>query len=144
MTAKPVMSIIAAKAALDAVIALIGTGSHLIIYEGVQPATTLTADSGTVGATLTMTTPNSFGASTNITGDGLATATAAAIASATAANPITAGNFRIKTSDGTTIMQGNCSTANADLILNTVNILAGDVIAITSFKATLPCGDGVS
>jgi hypothetical protein len=144
MTALPVMSIIAAKAALDAATALIGSSGNLFIRSGAQPATTLTADSGTLGATLPLSA-TAFPASTSATANGLATATANAITSDTnAAAPITAQHFRIKTSGGTTIFQGNVGTSSADLILNTTTIAAGDTVAITSFKITLACGDGTS
>lgn len=144
MTAKPVMSILGAKAALDAVTALIGASATIKIYSGTQPATTLTARSGTLGATLTMSsTP--FGASTSGTSDGLATATANTITSETnAPNSITAGYFSLATSGSVCVMQGNCGTSSTDLTMNTTTITAGDTVAITSFKATIPCGDGVT
>lgn len=144
MALLPVMSIIAAKAALDAVTALIGASGNLFIRSGAQPATTLTADSGTLGATLPLSA-TAFPASTSATANGLATATANAITSDTnAPNSITAGHFRMKTSGGVTILQGNVGTSGADLNLNTTTITAGDTVAVTSFKATLPCGDGTS
>lgn len=144
MAVKPVMSIIAAKAALDAVTALLGAAATLKLYSGAQPATTLTARSGTLGATLTFGNP-AFGASTSVTADGKATGTANAIGSETnAPNPITAGYFSIASSAPTVILQGNVGTSGADLNLNTTTIIAGDTIAITSFKITLSCGDGVS
>lgn len=146
MTATPEMSIIAAKAALDATTALVnggGTGS-LFIRSGAMPATTLTADSGTLGATCVMSA-TAFAASTSLTTNGLATATANSIASETnAPNSITAGYFRIKSGGSTVIFQGTCGTSSADLIMNTTTITAGDTVAITSFKITLPCGDGSS
>ena len=86
-----------------------------------------------------------FPASTSATSDGLATATANAIVSDTnAANSITAGYFRIYSGTPTVIMQGNCGTSLADLIMNTTTITAGDTVACSSFKVTLPCGDGAS
>lgn len=146
MATLPVMSIIAAKAALDATTALVGSGPGILsIYSGAQPATTLTADSGTKLSTLTLSS-TAFPASTSTTANGLATATANAITSDTnAAATGTAGYFRLKTgTGGTTIYQGNVGTSGADLNLNTTSITAGDTIAITSFKITLPCGDGAS
>lgn len=138
------MSILAAKAALDAVTALIGASGNLFIRSGAQPATTLTADSGTLGATLPLSA-TAFPASTSATANGLATATANAITSDTnAAASITAGHFRIKTSGGTTILQGNVGTSGCDLNMNTTTIVAGDTVAVTSFKVTIPCGDGAS
>ncbi len=146
MAALPVMSIAGCKAALDTVTALVNTGGagSLFIRSGAQPATTLIADSGTLGATLGMSA-TAFPASTSATANGLATATANAISSETnAPNSITAQYFRIKNGAGTVIFQGNCGTSSSDLILNTTTITAGDTVACTSFKVTLPCGDGTS
>lgn len=146
MTATPVMSIAGAKASLDAVTTLVNTGGtgSLFIRSGSPPATTLTADSGTLGATLPMSA-TAFPASTSSTANGLATATANAITSDTnAAASITAGHFRIKNGSSVVIFQGTCGTATADLIMNTTTITAGDTVAVTSFKVTLPCGDGTS
>ena len=56
----------------------------------------------------------------------------------------TAGHFRVKNGSSVVIMQGTCGTSSADLIMNTTTITAGDTVAITSLKATLPCGDGAS
>jgi hypothetical protein len=146
MTTKPVMSIIAAKAALDAITALVNVGGagNLYIRSSTQEATTLTADAGTLGATLPLSA-TFCPASSSGTSDGLVTATANAITSDTnAAASITAAHFRIKSGGGTVILQGNVGTSGADLNLNTTTITAGDTVAITSFKITLPCGDGVS
>jgi len=145
MTTKPVMSVAACKAAMDAITALVTNVAHLYIRSGAQPATTLTADSGTLGATLTMnSTP--FPASTALTSNGIITATANSITSDTnAAASITAAHFRIKNnSDVATILQGNVGTSGCDLNLNTTTITAGDTVAVTSLLLTLPCGDGVS
>jgi hypothetical protein len=144
MALLPVMSIIACKAALDAVTAKVTASATIKLYTGAQPATTLTARSGTLLSTLVMNaTP--FPASTSLTGNGLATATANAIASDTnAAATGTAGYFSVATTAPLTILQGNVGTASADMILNTTTINAGDTVAITSFLITLPCGDGSS
>lgn len=145
MTTKPVMSMLAAKAALNAAMALVTNASTLNIYTGAQPATTLTSASGTLlsdGCTFPSTP---FGAASSGTSDGNATSTAGTIASDTnAANTGTAGYFRVVTTAPVVILQGNVGTSGADLNLNTTSITAGDTIAITSFKTTLQCGDGVS
>lgn len=146
MTTKPVMSVVAAKAALDATTALVNVGGtgNLFIRSGAQPAATLTADSGTLLSTLPMSA-TAFPASTSLTTNGIITATANAITTDTnAAASGTAGHFRIKSGGGTVIYQGNVGTSGADLNLNTTTINAGDTISITSFLVTLPCGDGVS
>lgn len=144
MTVKPVMSILGAKTALNAVLALVTASSTLKLYSGSQPATTLTARSGTLLGTLTFgATP--FAAATSATANGLATAAANAIASETnAPSGGTAGYFSVATTAPVVILQGNAGTSATDLILNTTTILAGDSIAVTSFLVTLPCGDGTS
>lgn len=144
MALLPVCSIIGAKAALDALTALVTSTSTLIIRSGAQPATTLTAASGTLGCTLTFSA-TAFPASTSATSNGLATATANAITSDTnAAASITAGYFRVLSAASVVILQGNVGTASTDMVLNTTTITAGDTVACTSFKITLPCGDGTS
>lgn len=140
------MSITAAKAALDATTALIGSGPGIIsLYTGSAPTKTTDADTGTKLCTLTLSA-TAFPASTSATSNGLATATANSITSDTnAAASGTAGYFRLKTgTGGTTIYEGNVGTSGADLNMNTTTITAGDTVAITSFLATLPCGDGAS
>lgn len=145
MATKPVMSILGCKTALNALTALVTAAATIPIYSGAQPATTLTGASGTLlSSGLTMgATP--FGAATNVTGNGLATATANAIASDTnAAATGIAGYFRVNTTTPTTILQGNVGTSGADMNLNTTSINAGDTVAITAFTITLPCGDSTS
>jgi hypothetical protein len=145
MALLPVMSIIGAKAALDALTALVTASATIKLYTGAQPATTLTARSGSLVSTLTMNaTP--FPASTSATSNGLATATANAITSDSSAtgNATPVGYFSVATTAPVTILQGNIGTSGADMNLNTTTIVAGDTVAITSFKITLPCGDGTS
>ena len=145
MATLPVMSIIACKAGLDAVTALVTASATIRIASGAQPATTLTADSGTQLSTALAFGATPFPASTSATANGLATATANAIASDTnAAATGTAGYFRVRTTAPVVILQGNVGTSGADMNLNTTTINAGDTVAITSFKITLPCGDGTS
>ena len=146
MALLPVMSILRAKDALDNITGSLGSGPAILsLYTGAQPATTLTADSGTKLCTLTMSA-TAFANSTNLTSNGLATATANAISSDTnAANSGTAGYFRMKTgTGGTTILQGNVGTSGCDLNMNTTTINAADTVACSSFLVTLPCGDGSS
>jgi hypothetical protein len=145
MTTKPVMSMLAAKAALNAATALVTASATLNIYSGAQPATTLTSRSGTLlsdGCTFPSTP---FGAASSGTSDGNATSAAGTIGSDTnAAATGTAGYFDIATTAPVVIFQGNVGTSGADLNLNTTSITAGDTVAITSFKITMQCGDGVS
>lgn len=145
MAKLPVMSMIACKAGLDAICALVTASATIRISSGAQPATTLTAESGTQLSTGCAFGATPFPASTSGTSDGNATATANAIANDTnAAASGTAGYFRVRTTTPTVIFQGNVGTSGADMNLNTTTITAGDTIAITSFKVTLQCGDSTS
>lgn len=145
MTTKPVMSVVACKAAMDAITAKLTSTSTLKIYTGSQPASTTASEVGTLLGTLTFSA-TAFPASTSLTANGLITATANAITSETnAPNSGTAAHFRCLDGGGSTcILMGNVGTSGADLNLNTTSITAGDTIAVTSFVITLPCGDGVS
>lgn len=145
MTTKPVISMVGCKAALDAYTAKFTSTSVCKLYTGAQPASTTASESGTLLGTLTFSA-TAFPASTNLTSNGLATATANAITSETnAPNSGTAGHFRCIDGGGSTcVAQGNVGTSAADMNLNTTTITAGDTIACTSFLITLPCGDGVS
>jgi hypothetical protein len=145
MTTKPVMSMIACKAALDAITALVTATAIVRILTGAQPATTLTGQTGTLLSTLNMNATPFPTNSTSGTSDGNATATANAISSDTnAAASGTAGYFRILNGSSVVIFQGNVGTSGADLNFNTTTINAGDTVSITSFKVTNQCGDGTS
>lgn len=144
MAASPVISMLAARAALDVITGKLnvgGTAATIQVRTGSAPANTLTAASGTLLATLTCST-TAFPASTDGTTNGLATATANAITSGTAGNTGTAGYFRAIDSAGVVIVQGTCGTSAADMILNSVSITSGDLVAATSWVITLPDGTG--
>jgi hypothetical protein len=143
MTATPVCSNAGARAALNALLALLnvgGTAGTIEILTGPPEATAETADSGTVLATLTLSTTAFPSAVDN--GAGGATATANSISSATAGNTGTAGHFRAKSSAGTVILQGTVGTSSADMILSTTSITSGNTVSITSWTVTLPDGSG--
>jgi hypothetical protein len=143
MAANPMVSMLGARAALDALLAKLnvgGTAGHIKIFSGAMPATAETADSGTLLSTLTLSV-TAFPASADPGTTGLATATANAITSDTnAAATGTAGYFRAYDSAGVCIVQGTVGTATADMILNTTSIAAGATVAITSWVVTLPDG----
>lgn len=145
MAANPMVSMLSAQAALDALLAKLnvgGTAGSIKIFTGSMPATCEVADSGTRLATCPLST-TAFPASTDPGTTGLATATANAITSDTnAAATGTAGYFRAYSSAGTCIVQGNCGTTAADMILNTVAISSGSTVAVTSWVVTLPDGSG--
>jgi hypothetical protein len=143
MAANPMVSMLGARAALDALLAKLnvgGTAGHIKIFSGAMPATAETADSGVLLSTLTLSV-TAFPASADPGSTGLATATANAITSDTnAAATGTAGYFRAYDSAGVCIVQGTVGTATADMILNTTSIAAGATVAITSWVVTLPDG----
>lgn len=145
MALLPVMSIAGAIAALNALTALVTSSATIKLYSGAQPATTLTARSGTLLSTMTMGSTPIATPSTGGHGNGLATAVANTITSDTnAAATGIAGYFSVATTTPLTIMQGNVGTSGCDMNLNTTSIQAGDTVACTSFTITLPCGDGSS
>lgn len=146
MTATPIMSMAAARAALDAATTLVNAGTPpgtIKIYSGAAPATAETAASGTLLSSGLTFSNTAFASSTDPGSTGLATATANAITSDTnAANTGTAGYFRACNAAGTCIFQGVCGTSAADMIMNTTSITAGDTIAVSSFVITLADGSG--
>lgn len=145
MAANPMVSMLSARAALDALLAKLNVGGvagKIKIFTGAMPATCEVADSGTLLSTLTLSV-TAFPASADPGTTGLATATANAIASDTnAAATGTAGYFRAYDSAGLCIVQGTVGTSAADMILNAVAIAAGATVAITSWVVTLPDGSG--
>lgn len=129
----------ARSAAADAIVDLIdgGTGvGTLRIYTGAQPAGPATAPTGTLLGTLTMTDP-AFGNAAN------GVATAATITGDTSADASgTAGWARIADSSGTAIIDMSVTVAGGggDLQLDSVNIVAGGAINVTSLTVTMPAG----
>lgn len=131
----------AAKAALDALTALVNGGAAagtINIYTGAQPATVDTAASGTLLATLTCSDP-AFGAATTASPS---VATASAITSDTNADASgTAGWFRAFDSNAVAIIDGSITTTavgTGDMLLDDTNIVAGGTVAITSWTISMP------
>lgn len=131
------ISTLARNAAVNAVTALIDAGAGagtIVIRTGSAPANTTDADTGTLLATCTFSDP-SLGAAAS------GTATASAITSDTSIdNTGTAGYFRVKDSNALVILQGTCGTSGTDMVLDSVNFVAGGVCAISSFTLTQPSG----
>ncbi len=125
----------ARNAACNGIVGLIDAGTPpglLKIWTGAPPTNVSDADSGTLLGTLTFSTTAFGGASAG-------TATAASITSDSSAdNSGTAGYFRVYNAAGTCIFQGTCGTASADMIFDNATIVAGGVIAVTSFTITIP------
>lgn len=143
MTTSPVISMLSAEAALNAITALLNTGgaASIKIYTGTQPANTLASETGTLLATLTCSS-TAFASATDGGTNGLATALANAITSGTAVATGTAGHFRALNGSGTCIVMGSCGTSAADMLLNTTSINSGDTVAASSWTMTLPDGTG--
>jgi hypothetical protein len=117
-------------AKLNAITTFAGTSALLRIYDGSQPATGGSAT--TLLAELTCNASQFAGASSS------AVLTLSAITSDSSANATgTATWFRIVKSDGTThVMDGTVGTSGADLNLNTVSIVSGATVAVSSFTIT--------
>ena len=131
MANNPKRSSTAANAACDAMAALANSG-RLKILDGSQPANANTAiTTQNVLADLTMNA-TAFGAAV------AGVATANAITSDTSADATgTATWFRLFKSDNSTVIcDGSVGTANADMILTTVSIVAAAQVSITSFTLT--------
>lgn len=118
------------NATLDAITTTIGSAGLLRIYDGTRPASGGTAT--TLLAQLTLATPPAPGASS-----GLLTFSAITQDSS-ADNTGTATWFRITTSGGTFVLDGDVSTSGAELNLTTTSIVAGGPVSVTSLTITAP------
>lgn len=118
------------NAMLDQITSQIGASGFLRIYDGTRPATGGTAT--TLLAELTCNATFAPAASAGV----LTLNSIAQDASANATS--TATWFRLVTSGGTQIIDGNVSTSGSDLNLNTVSIVTGAAVSVTSFTITAP------
>lgn len=126
------------NAACDAIVDLIdaGAGAGTIkIYDGTQPANANTAvTTQTLLATLTYSA-TAFGAASS------GVATAAAITGDSAADATgTATWARVADSNGNTIFDCDVNTTGATINLNSVSIVTGGTVDISSFTLTMPSG----
>ena len=127
------LSIAVRNARLDAIETVIGTGAVIKIRSGAQPATCATADSGTALASVTLA---SDWAAAAASGSKSLSSTPIAV---TGIADGTAAHFRIYASDGTTCgYQGSVTATGGggDLTLDTVSILTGQLVSITSWSIT--------
>ena len=117
---------------LDELTARVGTSGLLRIYNGTRPANVGTAI--TSQTLLVALTCNASAFAAAASGGVL---TANAITNGTAAATGTASWFRLFQSNGTTaIMDGDVSTAGADLNLNNTSIATGQTVSVTAFTVT--------
>ena len=113
---------------LDAVSTAVGTGGLIRIYDGTRPASGGTAT--TLLAELTVA-----GAFAPAAAAGVLTVNAVTQDSSANATG-TATWFRVTTSAGTFVIDGNVSTSGSDMNLNTTSIVATGPVSITSFTIT--------
>ena len=113
------------NAMLDEITTAAGNAALLRIYDGSRPATGGAAT--TLLAELTCGTPFAAGASSGVLTLGSITQDASANASGTATW------FRIVTSGGTFVLDGNVGTSGSDLNLTTTTITSGQPVSVTSF-----------
>lgn len=113
---------------LDEITALAGGSALLRIYSGTRPATGGTAT--TLLAELTCNATFAAGAAAGVL-------TLNAITGDTSANATgTASWFRIVSSGATHVLDGDVGTSGSDMNLNSVSIVAGGTVDITSFTIT--------
>ena len=118
------------NAQLDAITTAAGASATIKIYNGTRPATGGTAT--TLLATLTCNATFAPASSGGVL-------TLNSITSGTAAATGTATWFRLATSGGTFVMDGDVGTSGSDLNLNSTAITSGGTVSITSF--TITCGN---
>jgi hypothetical protein len=131
----------AAKAGLDAALALLNAGGagSLVIYSGTAPADADTALSGnTALATFTLET-TAFGAATDAAPG--ATAALATPDDVTAAANGTATFARLLNNAGTCVAQLDVGTSGASITLSTTTFVSGQPVTVTSLNIKLPEGD---
>lgn len=128
------LSTSARNAACDAIVDLLDVGgtATIRVRTGAQPTNVGDADSGTLLGTLTHSA-TAFGAAS------VGVATAAAITSDTSADASgTAAHFRNYSGGGTCIMDGDAAQGSGTMNFDNTTIVAGGVIACSSYTVTVP------
>jgi hypothetical protein len=109
----------------EGLITYAATNSQFNLYSGTQPANANTAITTQV-LLVSMPIAGVFGTDTN------GTLTLGAVTQTNAAASGTASFFRIFKSDNSVVMDGSVGLSGADLILNSVDIVAGQSVDITA------------
>lgn len=132
MAYDPKRSATMANAAVDAMTALLNSGTLKIytVGSGIPADCSIAITDQTLLGTCTLNAA-AFGAGVN----GVATAAAITVDSAADATG-TASFFRILTAGGAVAYQGLCGVAASDLVLNTLSIVIGAQISITTLTIT--------
>ena len=116
------------NAMLDAITSAIGASGLLRIYDGTRPASGGAAT--TKLAELALSATSAPGASGGVLTFNAITQDASADATGTATW------FRVVTSGGTFVIDGNVGTSGSDLNLTTTSIVATQPVSVTSFVIT--------
>ena len=125
------MSAAVRNAMLDAVTAQVGTTAKLRVYSGTRPANVAASITGTLLAELACNATFAPAASGGVLTLNSITSDASADATGTATH------FRLWNSAGSTAMvDGDVGTSGSDLNLNTVSLVSGAAVAVTSFTVT--------
>ena len=125
------MSAAVRNAMLDAVTAQVGTTAKLRVYSGTRPANVAASITGTLLAELACNATFAPAASGGVLTLNSITSDASADATGTATH------FRLWNSAGSTAMvDGDVGTSGSDLNLNTVSLVSGAAVAVTSFTIT--------
>jgi hypothetical protein len=118
------------NAELDAITSAIGTSGLLRFYDGTAPANVGTALSGnTLLATLPLSATAAPAASSGLL-------TFNAITSGTGLANGTGTFWRLLTSGGTAVAQGNLGTSGSDINLNSTGVTIGVAVSVSSLTVT--------
>lgn len=140
MANNPFFSDAAARAALDAMLALLNSGTAKV-YSGTQPTDANTAIGAQVliGTFTFSATAFPASAASGTAPNRVASATANAIADVTAVSTNTATWFRALKSDGTTVvMDGTVGLSGCDMNLTDVTMTTGETMSVASFVVQNP------
>lgn len=147
MAVETVISLAAAIAMLDALTALLDAGAgagNVEIRSGTKPSSPEDAPSdGAVLADITLNDPAFVGAVDGTPGlyaKALADVSPA-ISDASADATGTASWFRAYDSNGVARIDGTVATATADMIVNTVSLVAASPFTIQSWEIRMPTGE---
>jgi hypothetical protein len=115
------------SAMLDTITSAAGGSATIKIYDGTRPAT------GGAATTLLVTL------TCNATFAGAASGGVLTLNAITSGTAVATGNptwFRLATSGGTFVLDGNCGASGSDLNLGASTINSGQTVAISSFQIT--------